>query len=200
MKILLAILASAVIVQRSLPECGLVDVAVLHCQSLAAFAQQVGCGKDTLLRYVTLYQALGLLTHTRTRKGVEAHTQLHLPFTSYQPSVAAFERVKALTLGGRKKQQDLARVVSEQYVLLYHLPAYLHQETCTGEDPVLCLLTRTSHLLQKPRIRRIERQLLQREIADVLGDVQQQGHTLISAKKKNGGIFGKKTSPLRALM
>ena len=67
MKILLAILASATIVQRSLPACGLVDVAVLHCQSLAAFAQQVGCSKDTLLRYVTLYQALGLLTRTSTR-------------------------------------------------------------------------------------------------------------------------------------
>jgi hypothetical protein len=173
MKILLAILASAVIVQRSLPECGQVDVAVLHCQSMATFALQLGCGKDTLLRYVTMYQALGLLTRTRVRRGTGAETQLHLPLTPYQPSAAALERVKALTLGGRKKQQDLARVVSEQYVLLYRLPVSLHRETSACEDPVLRLLTRTSHILQKPRIRRVERQLLQQEITEMLGDLQQ---------------------------
>jgi hypothetical protein len=173
MKILLAILASAVVVQRSLPECGQVDVAVLHCQSMAAFAQQMGCGKDTVLRYVALYQALGLLTHTRARRGTYDDTQLHLPLTPYQPSVAALERVKALALGGRKKQQDLARVVSEQYVLLYHLPVSLHRETSASEVPVLRLLTRTSHLLQKSRIRRVERQLLHQEITEMLGDLHQ---------------------------
>ena len=39
MKILLAILASAEIIQQTLPTWGLVDVAILNCRNLATFAQ-----------------------------------------------------------------------------------------------------------------------------------------------------------------
>jgi hypothetical protein len=162
--LLLALLASAVKVQETMPDGESVEVAILHCQSLATFAQQVRCGKDTLLRYVKVYQALGLLTHTRVSRQGRLVTQVSLPLTPYQPSFAALERVHALTTEGRKKQQDLARVVYEQYRQVYAL----HQETGAGDDPVLHVLRSASSFLQKKRISRIERLVLQQTIAEVL--------------------------------
>ncbi len=183
MKILLAILASAAIVQQTLPTWGLVDVAVLHCQNLATFAQQLGCGKDTLLRYIKLYQALGLLTHSRIWRQQRSATELSLPLTPYQPSSEILERLNALVGQGRKKQQDLACFVRDRYILLYRLPMHAYQETWVEESPVHGLLTRTAHLLQKKRVSRIERLVLHHEIAEVVVSLEkhQQGDLLATA-------------------
>lgn len=168
MKILLSILASARIIQRALPNDGLVDEAVLDCSTLTAFAKQAGYGKDTLLRYIKLYQALGLLTSTRVWKKQRSVTELHLPLAPYHPSLEALERVEALTYGGRKKQQDLARSIRDRYILIYDLSPRKRQETEVGADPLYGLLSRVSCLLQKKRINRVERQVLVREISAVL--------------------------------
>src|SRR5450432_2596378 len=96
MKILLAILASANIIQQTLPIWGLVDVAILNCRNLATFAHQLGCGKDTLLRYIKVYQTLGLLTHSRTWRQRRSTTELTLPLTPYHPSSEILERLNML--------------------------------------------------------------------------------------------------------
>jgi hypothetical protein len=187
MKILLAILASAEIIQQTLPIWGLVDVAILNCRNLATFAQQLGCGKDTLLRYIKVYQTLGLLTHSRTWRQRHSTTELTLPLTPYHPSSEILERLNILVSQGRKKQQELARFVRDRYLLLYRLPLYPHQETQVEESPVFGLLTRTAHLLQKRRVRRIERQILHEEITEVLAQMErdQQGDPLFLWKDQN---------------
>jgi hypothetical protein len=172
MKILLAILASAEIIQQTLPTWGLVDVAILNCRNLATFAQQLGCGKDTLLRYIKVYQTLGLLTHSRTWRQQRSTTELTLPLTPYHPSSEILERLNMLVSQGRKKQQELARFVRDRYILLYRLPQHSHWETRVAEHPISGLLTRASYLLQKKRVRRIERQVLHDEITEVLAQME----------------------------
>ncbi len=171
MKILLAILASAEIIQQTLPTWGLIDVAILNCRNLATFAQQVGCGKDTLLRYVKIYQTLGLLTHARAGRQ-RSTTELKLPLTPYRPSSEILERLNTLASLGRQKQQELARFVRDRYVLLYHLPLCSPRETQVTEHPISGLLTRVAYLLQKKRVRRIERQILHDEITEVLTQME----------------------------
>src|SRR5450432_1571441 len=171
MKILLAILASAEIIQQTLPMWGFIDVAILNCRNLATFAQQVGCGKDTLLRYVKIYQTLGLLTHARAGRQ-RSTTELTLPLTPYRASSEILERLNTLVSQGRKKQQELARFVRDRYILLYRLPQRSSGETQVAEHPISGLLTRTAHLLQKKRVRRIERQVLHDEITEVLAQME----------------------------
>jgi hypothetical protein len=172
MKILLSILASAEIIQQTLPIWGLIDVAILNCRNLATFAQQLGCGKDTLLRYIKVYQTLGLLTHSRTGRQQRSTTELMLPLTPYHPSSEILEQLNTLVSQGRKKQQELARFVRDRYLLLYRLPQHSHRETQVAEHPISGLLTRASHLLQKKRVRRIERQVLHDEITEVLAQME----------------------------
>ncbi len=168
LKILLAILASSTLVQRALPACEQMDIAVLNCHNLATFARQAGCGKDTLLRYIKLYQALGLLTHTRVRTGPHSATQLSPPLTPYQPSSTALQRVEVLTHEGRQKQQELARSVRDRYLLTYGLLADPGWETAGETEPVTTLLRKVSDRLQQKRISQHERLVLQQEIEQML--------------------------------
>jgi len=160
------ILQHATVKQYGLPSQSPV-IAQITVPSLAAFAQQIGYGKDTLLRHLAVYRALGLLMQRR----IDHQTLLSFPLTSYEPHPeTTLPALDLLGRTGRPKLQQLARSVKERYQLCYCPTALIdaHPSASSQESELAVLFLEVQQLLQAKRIPAIRRQLLQMRIAVIL--------------------------------
>jgi hypothetical protein len=100
---------------------GQVDVAIIRLQSIEVFARaHPGWSKDTMLRYITILEALQILQRHRHAE----YTEIHVPLIVWQPSEAALAALDDLLIedAARAKLQQLASGVKARFLLLYGSP------------------------------------------------------------------------------
>ncbi len=99
---------------------GAVSVAILSMHSLEAFARQQQRGKDTFLRYVSIFCALGFMRSVRSR----TQSELHFPLVPYVPPATAIHDLDHLIEHARPKLRQMATGVKTRFQLLYgNIPA-----------------------------------------------------------------------------
>lgn len=155
----------AVVQQLALPDIGLVNVAVIAFASVEVFAREHEWSKDTVLRYITILCALGILARQKTRGA----SVLYLPLTAWSPSQARIAALDTLLIEqrARPKLQQLARSVKERFSLLYG------SASSTLFDEVSQMLTDVQAYLGK-RLSASKRRLVQLRIEDLKGRLEEQ--------------------------
>src|SRR6266568_1804148 len=176
------LLRSAVVRQVEVPGCGYVDAAVIRLPSIEAFARRHGQSKDTVLRYVTILEALGILHRYRHTD----HSELHLPLVAWAPSTAALAALDALIEDSRAKLQQLASGVKERFLLLYGSP---HAWPSLLDDLQSTLIDIQEHLAK--RVSASKRLLLQLRIQNLLARLDRAE----GSPFKEGDLGIKLTSP-----
>jgi hypothetical protein len=98
------------------------EVAVIHLASIELFAREhQGWSKDTMLRYLTVLEALQILS----RKRKASYTELHVPLVAWSPNAGVLSALDGLLQedAKRAKLQQLAGGVRERFLLLYGSPS-----------------------------------------------------------------------------
>src|SRR5579859_2687526 len=133
---------------------GEAPIAVIRLQSVEAFARQYGWGKDTMLRYIAILEALHILQRYRYRDG----TELHVSCSSWSPGATELAALDRLLMESttRAKLQQLAKGVRARFLLLYGPP----QARSSLFDDIQSTLTDVTDLFNK-RLTPATRQLLQ---------------------------------------
>src|SRR5205807_5222143 len=91
------------------------EVAVFALRRLRDLVAAIGCGYDTLTRYVAIFRALGLVRHYRDRR---AEVELQIPLGPYI-YLTNFATLDDLIRETRKKQQQLATNIKTRYILRF---------------------------------------------------------------------------------
>ncbi len=148
-------------------------VAQIRVPSLTDFAQQLGYGKDTLLRHLAVYRCLELMRQRR-----EGHqTILSFPLAPYEPHPeTTLPALDLLIRTSRPKLKQLALSVKERYQLAYTTTAL--SSTAASRTPtseLAMLFLDIQQTLQAKRVTTTKRQLLQQQIAKVLAQLSVTG-------------------------
>ena len=131
------------------------EVAVIRLLSIELFAREhQGWSKDTTLRYLTVLEALEILSRHRKAE----YTELHVPLAAWSPNAEVLSALDDLLEedAKRAKLQQLAVGVRERFLLLYGSP---NSRLSLFED-LLATLTDVQDLLNK-RLSPTKRKLLQ---------------------------------------
>ncbi|GCE24190.1 hypothetical protein [Dictyobacter kobayashii] len=138
-------------------------VAVLVCPTIRALAQWLRGSYDVILRYISIFKALGLVQHFTSRK---KGTHLYLPLGPYRP-LTSFAALNNLILSRRYKLGQLADQAMRLYIKHYGDPErHIYPTTTIQQLKATC-----EQLLQGP-LNQESIQLLHTHVASLVACFQ----------------------------